>query len=151
MTIECEWAKSQGSAELGPMESAFPTAGRFVRSLEEDNERCLSELGWRKKLMGIRGTQYTFFSRDALAVAVDALETATDVRIAGDRSRRTADAPVMRSETMNSDVFLDAEEDVLRDHHHLGNSFTLAMQLYSDNALLSWSGGSFLATRSSRI
>jgi len=64
---------------IGPLESAFPTAAAFVRSLKGEQWRCLSELKWRETDIVIRGAVYKFYSRDIMQVATDALTSAMKV------------------------------------------------------------------------
>jgi len=129
----------------GPLESAFPSAAAFVRSLEGEKWRCLSELEWRETDIIVRGTVYKFYSRDIMKVATTALTTAMKVCLRGQR-RHDDDGNVIRTNTLDSDIYLEEQADV--DRLHAGKKkgsrhmppFTLAIQLFSDAALVSWNG-----------
>lgn len=137
VALERECGKRQGSTEPGPMEAAFPTAASIVSSLEDEKDRSLSVLGWRRTRILIHWKTYNFYSRDALDVAVHALESATVVRVKGERRRRSPDGLFTRTETMNSDLLLAAQQEVNQKHRHRGRIFLVAVQLYSDKAFVS--------------
>jgi len=131
--------------KLGPLESAFPTAASFVRSLEGEQGRCLSELEWRETDIIVRDKVYKFYSRDMMRVATDALTSAIKVCLRGERRHDEA-GNVIRTNTLDSDVYLEEQADVCRLHagkKHRGRDmppFTLAIQVFSDAALVSWNG-----------
>jgi len=130
---------------LGPLESAFPTAAAFVRSLKGEQWRCLSELKWRETDIIIRGVVYKFYSRDVMQVATDAMVSAIKVCLHGKRQLNEA-GEVVRTNSLNSDIYLEEQADVHRLHAgKMDNGkkmppFTLAIQLFSDAALVSWNG-----------
>jgi len=130
----------------GPLESAFPTASAFVRSLKGEQNRCLSEQRWRETEISVRDKVYKFFSRDLMEVATEALVSATKVVLRGAR-RWGADGVRVRTNTLDSDLYLTEQEDVVRMHGgktHKGMAlpvFVMGVQLFSDAALVSWNGG----------
>jgi len=130
---------------LGPLESAFPTAAAFVRSLKGEQWRCLSELKWRETDIIIRGVVYKFYSRDVMQVATDAMVSAIKVCLLGKRQLNDA-GEVIRTNSLDSDVYLEEQADVQRLHAGKKDNgkkmppFTLAIQLFSDAALVSWNG-----------
>jgi len=133
------------NVRLGPLESAFPSAAAFVRSLKGEQWRCLSELKWRETDILLRGTVYKFYSRDIMQVATDALTSAIKVCLRGQRKYDDA-GNVVRTNTLDGDIYLEEQADVQRLHagrKERGKTmppFTLAVQLFSDAALVSWNG-----------
>jgi len=131
--------------KLGPLESAFPSAASFVRSLKGEQSRCLSELEWRETDIIVRDKVYKFYSRDMLRVATDALTSAVKVCLRGERRHDPA-GNVIRTNTLDSDIYLEEQADVSRLHagkRSRGKDvppFTLAIQVFSDAALVSWNG-----------
>jgi len=140
-TVAAEKATAGNSGRVGPMTAAFPTASSFVRALRGEQDRCMAELGWRKTDILLGGTVFVFYSRDLWKVAVEAMLSGIRVVLHGER-RWHENGEAVRSETLNGDLFLNEQEDVRRLHQTLfTNVFVLAIQLYSDAALVSWSGG----------
>jgi len=143
------------NVKVGPLESAFPTAASFVRSLEGEKWRCLAEQEWRETDIPVRGKVYKFYSRDIMKVATDALTTALKVCLRGER-KYDKSGDVIRTNSLDSDVYLEEQADV--DRLHAGKKFrgedlppfTLAIQLFSDAALVSWNGSKLVALRPPR-
>jgi len=137
--------KLELNVRLGPLESAFPSAAAFVRSLKGEQWRCLSELKWRETDVILRGTVYKFYSRDIMQVATDALTSAIKVCLHGRRKYDDA-GNVVRTNTLDGDIYLEEQADVQRlhagrkEHGKTMPPFTLAVQLFSDAALVSWNG-----------
>jgi len=129
---------------LGPMESSFPSAAAFLRSLKSEQARCLSEMGWRVSDIELAGRSFKFYSRDLVDVAREALQMATNV-VLNSRRRFSADGRrVLRTTALDSDIYQAEQADVFRKHRHCQQPvFTLAVQLFSDAALVSWNGGRF--------
>lgn len=96
------------------------------------------------------GQTAPFYFRDLMGVLVDAAQRAASIKLRGER-RQDADGNVLRSGTLDSDVFLAEQDDVLSDARHSGidKKFVMAVQLFSDAALVSWSGGALQAPFSS--
>jgi len=104
--------------------------------------RFLHELRWRQTEIVIGEQTFTFYSRDLCDVAIDAILLAEELTLFGERRVR-GDGSIIRTGTMDSDLFLK-EQDSVFEIHKLAPSdrvFVLAAQLYSDAALISWSGG----------
>jgi len=133
-----------GPSMLGPMESSFPTAAAFLRSLKSEQSRCLSEMGWRVSDIELAGRSFKFYSRDLVDVAREALQMATSV-VLNSRQRFSADGRrVLRTSALDSDIYQAEQADVFRKHRHCQKPvFALAVQLFSDAALVSWNGGRF--------
>lgn len=137
-TVSLEREGLQGIGRVGPMESAFPTPDAFVKSLQDEAHRVLSVLGWRITTMMVRGKIRHFYSRNLLSVMQAALEGASQVQLSS-TPRRRSDGTRVRTGSLDSDLYTDAESEVLRIHGHKGRVMTVAVQLFSDVALVSWS------------
>lgn len=140
--VAAEVAAAAGTGRFGPMQSAFDTAAKFVSSLRHEQDRFLHELRWRQTEIVIGEQTFTFYSRDLWDVAIDAILSAEELTLFGERRVR-GDGSIIRTGTMDSDLFLK-EQDSVFEIHKLAPSdrvFVLAAQLYSDAALISWSGG----------
>lgn len=142
VVTERETAKRCGKVgTMGPMESAFPSAARWVQCLKDEQNRCLSVLAWRKTNIIVGGKSFIFYSRNAMDVLVEALESASDIQIKGDVRTRGDDGPVTRTGILNSDLYKNAEREVRSLHRYKGRVFTVAVQLFSDGSLVSHNGG----------
>lgn len=137
-TVSLEREGLRDTGKVGPMESAFPTPDAFVKSLQDESQRVLSVLGWRITTMMIRGKTRYFYSRNLLSVMQAALEGASEVQLCSTRRRRSNGTRV-RTGSLDSDLYMNAESEVLRIHGHRGRVMTVAVQLFSDVALVSWS------------
>lgn len=143
VTAEREALKGTSAADSqGPMEAAFSSGYKFKASLRADADQCMQDLKWMVADIKAEGQSATFYFRDLMTVLVDAVQQATAVRMYGER-RRDADGNVLRSGTLDSDVYLAEQDDVMSDARHSGidKKFVMAVQVFSDSALVSWSGG----------
>lgn len=138
-----------GTSRQGPMETAFPTAASFTASLRDDADRCMQELDWRGTPFDVAGKTVHFYSRDLMKVLVETAESATKLVIKGER-RKNVDGDVVRTGTLDSDLYLNEQESVMNIHgkNGAGKCFVMAVQLFSDAALVSWSGGKPTMSRS---
>jgi len=131
---------------IGPLETAFPSASAFVNSLQGEATRCLAEQQWRKTEIVDGKDVYVFYSRDVMAVALAAFTRATKRCMRGHR-KYAADGSVMRTGTLDGDIYLREQADVDSIHGgkmHDGKElpvFTMATQLFSDATLVSKNGG----------
>jgi len=131
----------------GPLTSAFPTAASFASSLKGEQDRCLAEMKWQVTDI-VEGDVYKFYFRDVMDVAEEAFGRATNVQLRGKRQLND-DGCIKRSNSLDSDVYLDQEADVLDVHAnaiHDGKPikpFAMAVQFFSDASLISWNGGTF--------
>lgn len=127
---------------LGPMEAAFSSAHKFKASLRTDADQCMQDLKWMVADIKTASQTVPFYFRDLLGVLVNAAQQATCIKLRGER-RWDADGNVVRSGTLDSDVYLAEQDDVLSDARHSGidKKFVMGVQLFSDSALVSWSGG----------
>lgn len=128
-----------GTGRQGPMEAAFPDAEAFLSSLRVDADRCMDALGWCVTDFDLGGQKVVFYSRDLIKVLVEAVESAAKVQILGAR-RYDRNGNVIRSGTLDSDVYLDEQARVVGTDAD-NRRFFMAGQLFSDAALVSWSGG----------
>jgi len=104
-------------------------------------------MGWQETRIRLGGETHVFHWRDLLDVMVESLETAADVSIMGQPEFTPAGARV-RSETMNSDLFLNEQAEVLRRNKPIAGEkpprfvpFMVGTQMFTDGALVSWNGG----------
>jgi len=143
--VAAERATRPGSsAALGPMESAFGSAAAFSASFKGEEIRCLTEQGWRETSIPIDGATYTFYWRDLWDAAVEAIVGAKERAMYGERRVR-GDGSIIRSGTLDSDLYLEEQARIFEEHKLKPDEklFVLATQLFSDAALVSWSGGEF--------
>jgi len=139
-------AQSELEAVVGPLETAFPTESSFINSLKGETARCLSEQGWRVTDVTDGDDVYTFYSRDVMLVALEAFKRATSRCMRGQR-KYAADGSVLRTGSLDSDLYLREQDDVDRIHAGRflnGNPlkvFTMATQFFSDATLVSKNGG----------
>jgi len=141
-------ANAKASNIKGPLTSAFPTAAAFVSSLKGEQDRCLSEMKWQVTDI-IDNVPFKFFFRDIMDVAHDAFGRADKVQLRGTRPL-DANGDILRSNSLDSDVYLVQEADVLRIHANAVDkgkpikAFAMAVQFFSDATLLSWNGGEWV-------
>lgn len=135
-------AAAAGTAALGPMETAFETAAQFVASFSGEENRWLAEEGWWQTTIIIDDQSFEFYSRDLWAVAVDAIVSASQRALFGER-KVPGDGSIIRSGTLDSDLYLEEQAKVfaLYERRSKVPVFMLATQLFSDAAVVSWSGG----------
>jgi len=131
-----------GSRALGPMESAFGSATEFSGSFKGEQDRCLTEQGWRVTDIVISDQNFQFYCRNLWDVAVEAIVGAATLSLFGERRVR-GDGSIIRSGTLDSDLYLEEQAHVFAEYkdHQADKMFVLATQLFSDAAVVSWSGG----------
>lgn len=136
---------SDAAGGMGPMESAFESAAKFAASFKSEENRCLTDQGWRETKIVIDGQAFTFYWRDLWDVAVEAIVGAAERSMYGHRRVR-GDGSIIRSGTLDSDLYLEEQARVFKEHKINSNEkqFVLATQLFSDAALVSWSGGTLI-------
>lgn len=135
----------------GPVESAFPKASAFVPALKGEANRCLHEQQWRRTEIKTGTATYLFCSRDVMIVALDAFMNATALCLRGTR-RLAADNSVLRTDSLNGDLYMTDQESVDKLHANKTHNgrllqvFTLGIQLFSDATFVSWSNGMSIVT-----
>ena len=97
----------------------------------------------------VEGVSYKFYSRDLLIVALDLLQSARHVQLWGEELGVGPDGTRLRSDMMDSDLFLSEEVVVCR--RHGSHSFVLAVQLFIDEAVVSWSGAHYIYPIRARV
>jgi len=127
---------------LGELARAFPTRTSFSAAVRKEQLRVLSKLGWDETPLVVEGVRYMFYSRDLLMVVLSLLQNAEHVQLWGEELGLGPDGTRMRSEMMDSDLFLE-EEAIVRGRHG-ALSFVLAVQLFVDEAVVSWSGAHYM-------
>jgi len=139
-------AQAELEAIVGPLETAFPTEATFLNSLKGETPRCLSEQGWKVSDIVDGDDIYKFYSRDVMLAALRAFMRATRRCMRGAR-KTPADGSIIRTGTLDSDLYLREQADV--DRIHSGKMlngkplqvFTMATQFFSDATLVSKNGG----------
>jgi len=139
-------AQAELEAAVGPLETAFPTETSFVNSLKGATSRCLAEQGWRVSDIVDGDDVYKFYSREVMLAAFNAFKRATSRCMRGQR-KFAADGSVLRSGSLDSDLYLREQDDVNRMHagRFLNGKplkvFTVATQFFSDATMVSKNGG----------
>lgn len=139
--IAAEKATAGNSGRVGPMTAALPTASSCMRAFREEQDRCTAELRLRKTDILLRGTVFGFHLRDMTKAAVEAMLLGITVVLHGKR-RWHENGEAVCSKTLNRDIYLNEQEDGRPLHQTLfTNVFVLGIQLHSDAAFVSCSGG----------
>lgn len=126
---------------VGTLEAAFPAAEAFVCSLKGEADRCLAEQKWRVTDIVEGGKIYPFNNMCVLEVAKDIFENAEKLQLRVQRTYET-DGSRKRTGSLDSDVFMEEQEDVLRrQSSNAVPAFVMATQLFSDAAVVLWNGG----------
>jgi len=128
--------------EDGEISRAFPNQNSFVAAVQGEQRRVLSKMGWDETPLDVEGVTYLFYSRDLLTTALDLLKNARNIQLWGEELGMGPDGSRMRAEMMDSDLFLTEEATVRRRHGPL--SFVLGVQLFVDEAVVSWSGAHYM-------
>ena len=125
------------SSDDGELARAFPTRHSFVAAVRGEQRRVLSKLGWEETPLVVEVVSFIFYSRDLLLTVLDFLKNARHLQLWGEKLGAGPDGTRMRAEMMESDVFL-TEEASVRSRYGL-QSFVLGVQLFIDEAVVSWS------------
>jgi len=146
VVLDVEMAATGG--RLGVVGTAFPTPSAFLSAVPEEQSRCLAKRMWEQTPIRINGVTYMFYSRDLWLVAKELLLKADDIQLTGEALPAGPDGTRMRSESMDSNDFLREEVNVRRLHP---GAFMLGVQLYLDEALVSWSGAHYIFPIRARV
>jgi len=142
--------EAEGSDDIqGDFGRAFPSKSAFTAAVREEQRRVLSKLRWDETPIEVEGVRYLFYSRDLLLVALDLLQSAGHVQLWGEELGVGSDASRVRSGMLDSDLFLTEELHVRRVHGSF--SFVLAVQLFIDEAVVSWSGAHYVYPIRARV
>jgi len=126
----------------GEISRAFPNQNTFVAAVRGEQRRVLAKLCWEETPIDVEGVTYLFYSRDLLRTVLELLENAQNVQFWGEELGVGPDGSRMRAEMMDSDLFLAEEATVRRRHGRL--SFVLGVQVFVDEAVVSWSGAHYI-------
>jgi len=133
----------------GEISRAFGSKGAFVSAVRGEQRRVLSKLGWDVTPLEVEGVTHLFYSRDLLVVCLDLLRDATHLQLWGERLGAGPDGTRLRSDMLDSDLFLAEEVQVRGRHGAL--AFVLAVQLFVDEAVVSWSGAHYMFPIRARV
>jgi len=117
--------------------------------VREEQRRVLSKLCWDETPLEVEGVTYKFYSRDLLLAVLDLLSHACHIQLWGERLEDGPDGTRMRADMMDSDLFLTEELVVRRRHGSL--AFVLGVQLFIDEAVVSWSGAHYMYPIRARV
>jgi len=122
----------------GEVTQAFGSRSAILAAVRQEQRRVLSKLCWDETPLEVEGGRYTFYSRDLLQAVLDLLRCAKHVQFWGEELGLAPDATRLRADMLDSDLFL-AEEGIVRGRHG-SLAFVLGVQLFVDEAVVSWSG-----------
>ena len=142
-------SESSSEDECGEIARAFPNKNSFVAAVREEQRRVLSKLRWEETPVDVEGVTYHFYSRDLLVAVLDMLVNATHVQLWGEELGVALDGTRLRADMMDSNIFLTEEVIVRRRHGSL--SFVLGVQLFVDEAVVSWSGAHYMYPIRARV
>ena len=133
----------------GEITRAFPNKTSFVTAVRAEQRRVLSKLCWDETPLEVEGQTYLFYSRDLLVVVMDLLQHARHVQFWGEQLGLGSDHSQLRADIMDSDLLLTEQLIVRRRHGSL--AFVLAVQLFIDEAVVSWSGAHYMYPIRARV
>jgi len=133
----------------GELGRAFPSKSAFSAAVREEQRRVLSKLRWDETPIEVEGERYLFYSRDLLLVALDLVQSARHVQLWGEELGVGSDGSRLRSDMLDSDLFLAEELHVRRVHG--SSSFALGVQIFIDEAVVSWSGAHYVYPIRARV
>lgn len=126
----------------GLMTERFSSPFAFGAAVQTEHDRVLAKRKWRVANIFIGGVSYPVYFRDILEAGLDRLRTSKDVELEGTELPPTTNGDRCRSHTLNSDLFLEEQEDVRRTHGR--HAHVLAVHLHSDEAVVAWNGGQLM-------
>lgn len=120
----------------------LPSANSLATAVNYEERRVLAVRGWMQTTIDIGGREYVFYFRDMLQCVLDALCSAAEVQLDGARLEPTSDGDERRSHTMNSDLFMEEQEDVRRVHGAAAH--VAGVMLHVDEAVVAWNGATYV-------
>jgi len=154
----------RGTAARGPMTSAFVTDHGFLSATRHEINRVLAERDWQEVAITVGDRQFVYYYRDLLKVGLDTLASASDVSFgpnddAADRAATggmnedSTDLPAVvdldsddthrvRRGSLDSDMYLLEVRSAQRLHGAAAR--VMGVQLHADEALVSWSGATYM-------
>ena len=133
----------------GEIARVFRSKRAFSTAVRAEQQRVLSKLCWDETPLDVEGVRYSFYSRDLLCTVLDLLQHAGHVQLWGEQLGVGSDETRLRSTMLDSDLFLREEVHVRARHGSL--SFVLAVQLFIDEAVVSWSGAHYIYPIRARV
>jgi len=133
----------------GEIARTFPSKRAFSAAVRAEQRRVLSKLCWDETPLDVEGVRYFFYSRDLLHAVLDMLQHAGHVQLWGEQLGVGPDGTRLRSAMLDSDLFLCEEVHVRARHGSL--SFVLGVQLFIDEAVVSWSGAHYMYPIRARV
>jgi len=151
--FQCGTAGSDGEPssddDVVELSRAFPNKTSFVAAVQEEQRRVLSKLCWDVTPREVEGVAYNFYSRDLLLTVLDLLLNIGHVQLWGEKLGNGADGTRVRADMMDSDLLLSKECTVRGRHGSL--SFVWGVQLFIDEAVVSWSGAHYIYPIRARV
>eukprot|EP00168_Porphyra_purpurea_P010400 TRINITY_DN2569_c0_g1_i13.p1 TRINITY_DN2569_c0_g1~~TRINITY_DN2569_c0_g1_i13.p1 ORF type:complete len:419 (+),score=35.52 TRINITY_DN2569_c0_g1_i13:888-2144(+) len=145
-----DFSGDESSEELvGEILRAFQTKSGFVAAVRGKQRRVLSKLLWDETPLEVEGARYLLYSRDLLLVAFGLLQNAAHVELWGEQLGVGPDSTRMRSCMLSSDVFLTEQAHARA--RYGSRAFVLALQLFVDEAVVSWSGAHYVYPIRARV
>jgi len=144
---------TEGDAAVGPISVAFPSAHGFLTAVRHEQNRVLAMRRWMHVPVEISGRKFSYYYRDVMQVVLDALAGADTVSF-GDVPSAAADAAAadpagsivpddhVRRGTLDADLYIEESRAVRRIHGR--DARVAGVQLYADEALVSWSGANYM-------
>jgi len=126
----------------GEIARSFKNQNSFVAAVRGEQRRVLSKLCWEQTPLDVEGATYLVYWRDLLQTALELLKNAGNVQLWAGELSVGSDGSRMRSEIMYSALFVSEEATVRRRHGPL--CFVLGVQLFVDEAFVSWSGAHYI-------
>jgi len=141
---------TSGTAAVCPFSAAFPSPRSFLYAVRHETNRVLAVRRWQQVPITVGTRTYTYYFRDILQAGLDALAVATSVSF-GDPANLDAvslhmgddeDDARVRHGTLDSDIYLGEWQSVRCLHG--ADARVMGVQLYADEALVSWSGACYM-------
>lgn len=122
----------------GFMTERFSSPYAFGAAVQTEQDRVLAMRKWRVSYITVAGVRHPLYFRDVLDAGLDALQSADDTVVEGRAPHPTADGERRRSESLDSDLFLDEQADARQTHGE--HAYVMGVHLRSDETIISWSG-----------
>lgn len=123
-----------------PLRQSFKSPHAFRQAIADCIDRAVIDDGWMSSIITEGGVEVEAFIRNALHQGTRYLRAAKKVRfwIGGDGVAEPTDR---REGPLDGDAFRMCEAEVVAGHGR--SAFVLAVYIYSDSSVVSWSGGTF--------
>ena len=121
----------------------------FAAAVREEQRRVLSRLRWEETPNMVEAVRYLFYSSNLLLAALDLSQNAGLVQLWGEELGVGADGSRLRADMLDTYNFLTEERPVRRVHGSL--SFVFAVQLFTDETVVSWSAAHYVYPIRARV